>query len=49
MGANSHMAIRSAEFGLPAVIGIGEQLYNEVSAACIVEIDCKNQTLRKVR
>ena len=46
-GANSHMAIRSAEFGLPAVIGIGEQLYNEVSAACIVEIDCKKSNIEK--
>jgi choline kinase/phosphohistidine swiveling domain-containing protein len=48
-GANSHMAIRSAEFGLPAVIGIGEQLYNDLKNSQILEIDCSNNTLRKVR
>ena len=26
-GPNSHMAIRAAEFGLPAVIGIGEEQF----------------------
>ena len=27
MGANSHMAIRAAELGIPAIIGAGEVLY----------------------
>ena len=48
-GANSHMAIRTAEFGLPAVIGVGEQKFNEVLGASIVEIDCSNMRLRQVR
>lgn len=32
-GANSHMAIRCAEYGLPAAIGVGERLYDQVRAA----------------
>ena len=28
-GANSHMAIRCAEYGLPAAIGVGEKLFEE--------------------
>ena len=30
-GANSHMAIRCAELGIPAAIGIGDKLYEETS------------------
>ena len=48
-GANSHMAIRTAEFGLPAVIGVGEQKFSEVLDAKVIEIDCANMRLRKVR
>jgi glutamine kinase len=39
-GANSHMTIRCAEFGLPAAIGCGEQIYDRVQAHQWVEIDC---------
>ena len=45
-GANSHMAIRAAEFNLPAVIGVGEKLYYKLSHAQIVEIDSQ---LRRIR
>ncbi len=45
-GVNSHMAIRSNELGIPAVVGAGEQLYNRWSAAFKLEIDCNNQTVR---
>ena len=31
MGANSHMAIRSAEFGIPAAVGIGEIKFKDLS------------------
>jgi glutamine kinase len=48
-GANSHMAIRAAEFGLPAVIGIGEQLYEELKLSQMLEINCSNKILRKIR
>jgi phosphohistidine swiveling domain-containing protein len=39
-GANSHMAIRSAELDLPAVIGAGEHLFSEWSQAGGLRIDC---------
>lgn len=39
-GANSHMAIRSGELSIPAIVGAGEALYNKLSAAEVVEINC---------
>ncbi|WP_025113238.1 PEP-utilizing enzyme [Pseudomonas sp. H1h] len=39
-GANSHMAIRAGELGLPAVIGAGEVLYRRWSTADILHLDC---------
>jgi glutamine kinase len=47
-GANSHMAIRAAEIGLPAAIGVGEKLYEEIANMRLVELDCANQTIRKI-
>lgn len=45
-GVNSHMAIRAAELGLPAVIGAGEVLYNLWSQAQSLEIDCENKNVK---
>ena len=45
-GANSHMAIRSAEFGLPAAIGVGEQLYRSYNRAAKLELDPAGETIR---
>lgn len=42
-GANSHMAIRCAEMGIPAVIGCGEQNFNTYSRAGFIEIDAANK------
>lgn len=39
-GANSHMAIRSGELGIPAIIGTGELLYKRYSKAQKIHIDC---------
>ncbi len=39
-GANSHMAIRAGELGLPAVIGAGEALYRRWSSAQRLHLDC---------
>ncbi|MGM0702855.1 MAG: PEP-utilizing enzyme [Pseudomonadota bacterium] len=39
-GANSHMAIRCAEFDLPAAIGCGEQIYERVVRCEYIELDC---------
>ena len=42
-GANSHMAIRAGELGIPAVIGAGETLYRRWQAAQKLSLDCTNQ------
>ncbi len=42
-GANSHMAIRAGELGIPAVIGAGEALYCCWEQAQLLEIDCAKQ------
>lgn len=39
-GANSHMAIRAGEIGLPAVIGAGEVLFRRWSMAQYLHLDC---------
>lgn len=42
-GLNSHMSIRAAELGIPAVIGAGELLYNRWKNARKLEVDCCNK------
>ena len=39
-GANSHMAIRCAEFGIPAAIGCGEQRFEMFVQADRIHLDC---------
>jgi hypothetical protein len=39
-GANSHMAIRCAEFGVPAAIGCGEQIYERIVRCGVVSLHC---------
>ncbi|MDC1450338.1 PEP-utilizing enzyme [Candidatus Thioglobus sp.] len=39
-GANSHMAIRCAEFGIPAAIGCGEQSFELLLKSNKVHLDC---------
>jgi glutamine kinase len=39
-GANSHMAIRCAEFGIPAAIGCGEQRFDLLLRSNQVHLDC---------
>lgn len=39
-GANSHMAIRCAELGIPAVIGAGEKKYSSWSKSSLIKLDC---------
>lgn len=47
-GANSHMAIRAAEIGLPAAIGVGEKLYEKIANMRRVEMDCSSHIIREV-
>ena len=39
-GANSHMAIRCAEFGIPAAIGCGEQRFDRLLKSNKAHLDC---------
>lgn len=44
-GAASHMAIRCAEFGIPAAIGCGASLFTYVESFKRVTIDCKHEKI----
>lgn len=44
-GAASHMAIRTAEFGIPAAIGCGAVIFSQVVAAHKIMMDCKNRKI----
>lgn len=48
-GANSHMAIRAAEFKLPAAIGVGEARFAELRYAQILELDPANQRVNVIK
>ncbi|WP_421218461.1 PEP-utilizing enzyme [Aeromonas jandaei] len=39
-GANSHMAIRAGELGIPAIIGAGEVLFKKWSSVSRITINC---------
>ena len=45
-GANSHMAIRCAELGIPAVIGCGENNFAQYTKANILSIDALNKQVK---
>ena len=44
-GANSHMAIRAAEFQLPSAIGIGQNRYSALAGARMIDLDCRARQL----
>jgi len=43
------MAIRSAEFGIPAAIGCGEIIFNNIKDKQIIELDCMNKKIIIIR
>ena len=45
-GANSHMAIRCAEFGLPAAIGVGEVMFERLQHASTMSLDCDKRLIQ---
>lgn len=47
-GVASHMAIRCAEFGLPAAIGCGEELFKKICAWKFVKLDCSKKKINEV-
>jgi choline kinase len=48
-GANSHMAVRAAEFGLPAAIGVGEVLFEKINQSQVLQLDCAGRRIHIVR
>lgn len=48
-GANSHMAIRCAELGIPAVIGCGDKNFNQWIKAKVLEVDCLNKQVKIIQ
>lgn len=42
------MAIRCAELGIPAVIGVGEEDYNDIIKYNYISIDCNIQKIKKI-
>lgn len=44
-GVGSHMAIRAAEFSIPAAIGCGEDIFNSLDSGSFVTLDCEKQLL----
>lgn len=44
-GANSHMAVRANELNIPAVLGVGKLLFEELKNCKNVFLDCSNKRL----
>ncbi len=44
-GANSHMAIRASELGMPAVIGVGEENFEKYLKAKKINIECESEQI----
>lgn len=42
-GPNSHMAIRASEFAIPAVIGVGSEVFARLKDGLITELDCRKR------
>lgn len=45
-GANSHMAIRAGELGIPAVVGVGAKQFGEYKNASRIEIDALGKMIK---
>ncbi len=44
-GANSHMAIRASELGMPAVIGVGEENFEKYLKTKKINIECESEQI----
>ncbi len=47
-GVASHMSIRCAEFGLPAAIGCGEQIFSFIRSAERLRLNCSAKKIEKI-
>jgi len=48
-GINSHMAIRCAEFGLPAAIGCGEQIFTRIQSYQALVLNCAEERIVELK
>ena len=48
-GANSHLAVRCAELGIPAAIGVGEDKMRSLRVATSLSLDCRNKRVEPLR
>jgi len=44
-GVASHMAIRCAEFGIPAAVGCGEMMFDRLATAARISLDCAREVI----
>tara|TARA_B100001027_G_C16100452_1_gene255858 strand:- start:353 stop:571 length:219 start_codon:yes stop_codon:yes gene_type:complete len=44
--SNSHMAIRFMELGLPAIIRVGDKIYDKLSISKKIFIDCIGKNIQ---
>ena len=47
-GCNSHMAIRCSELGIPAAIGVGNQIFKKISRGSTVELNPNQKTIKVI-
>ena len=47
-GANSHMAIRCHEMGIPAAIGVGPSVFKGIAEARLALLDCSAKRLEVI-
>jgi len=47
-GLNSHMAIRCSELNLPALIGVGEKNFNDLTSYKMLKIDCISKKIEPI-
>lgn len=48
-GANSHMAIRSAELNLPAAIGVGDKIYDDLKSSSTIRLNCGLKQIIRIK
>ncbi len=48
-GANSHMAIRAGELGIPAAVGVGTKAFEKYKAAEMLELDALGKIIRVLK
>ncbi|CAB4661843.1 unannotated protein [freshwater metagenome] len=47
-GSNSHMAVRAAELGIPAAIGVGSAKFEALLEASAIQLDCESRSIDRI-